>query len=103
MCVRDIGDETDHELSLSREDDSDLSVISDRPFEEKKSAPKPTTKKEQEFEVLEYAENSDSESLEESLIYEESEYDEAAQKREERLKLAKIFEKRDTSIARGSG
>jgi len=53
MCVRDIGDETDHELSLSREDDSDLSVISDRPFEEKKSAQKPTTKKEQEFEVLE--------------------------------------------------
>jgi len=101
--MRDIGDETDHELSLSREDDSDLSVISDCSFEEKKSAPKPTTKKEQEVEVFENAENSDSESLEESFIYEESEYDEAAQKREERLKLARIFEKRETSIARASG
>jgi hypothetical protein len=37
--MEDIGDETDHELSLSREDDSDLSVISEQPYEEKKSVP----------------------------------------------------------------
>ena len=101
--MEDIGDETDHELSLSREDDSDLSVISEQPYEEKKSVPQQNIKGEQEIQCSELAESSDSESLEESFIDEESEYDEAAQQREERLKLAKIFEKRDASITRTSG
>lgn len=101
--MEDIGDETDHELSLSREDDSDLSVISEQPYEEKKSLPQKNIKGEQEIQCSELAESSDSESLEESFIDEESEYDEAAQQREERLKLAKIFEKRDATITRTSG
>jgi len=42
--MEDIGDETDHELSLSREDDSDLSVISEQPYEEKKSLPQQNVK-----------------------------------------------------------
>jgi hypothetical protein len=42
--MEDIGDETDHELSLSREDDSDLSVISEQPYEEKKSLPQQNIK-----------------------------------------------------------
>ena len=77
-CMVDIGEDTDHELSLSREDDSDLSVISEA-YEEKKHAPEQVNKREADIQVFEPADISDSESLEESVIDEQSEYDEAAQ------------------------
>jgi hypothetical protein len=101
--IDDIGEDTDHELSLSREDDSDMSVISE-PYEEKKNVPEQVNKRLADIHISEPADNSDSESLEDSVIDEQSEYDEAAQEREERTKLVKIFEKREirTSCVSGS-
>jgi len=101
--MEDIGEDTDHELSLSREDDSDMSVISEA-YEEKKHALDHVNRREADIQVFEPAEISDSESLEDSVIDEQSEYDQAAQEREERTKLVKIFEKREirTSCVSGS-
>ena len=110
-----IGEETERELSLSREDDSDLSVVSDCPEEEYKCnlaqsngnrminlAPSARVNVEnvdmaaargnQAIGADEHAaEMSESESIESSDMgdnaEEESEYDEEAQWREEHVKL----------------
>ena len=80
-----------------------MSVISEA-YEEKKQAPEQVNKREADVQVFEPADISDSESLEDSVIDEQSEYDQAAQEREERTKLVKIFEKREirTSCVSGS-
>jgi len=100
---------------LSREDDSDLSVVSHCGEEEYKcNAVQPSALAAQinrenvhanNVEEQRAAEMSESESIEDSMIgEEESEYDEEAQWREEHIKLQQIFEKRDqrTSCISGS-
>lgn len=101
-----IGEDTDHELSLSREDDSDLSVISssncgDEERKEEVLAVNAEDGAQQDAD----AEGSDSESVESSDLEdaEESEYDLAAQKREEHLKLTKIFENKESKTSCVSG
>ena len=116
-----IGEDTERELSLSREDDSDLSVVSDCGEEEYKCESahpaalaqynrniNPVNSRSNLAAAEERAaEESDSESIEDSIIgdeqEEESEYDEEAQWREEHLKLQQIFEKRDQRTSSISG
>lgn len=111
-----IGEATDRELSLSREDDSDLSVIEASSEEEQRrneaikkeaeddvvivcTSQEPEQQDEEEKVAADVVDASDSESVENSDLEEESEYDEAAQRKEESNKLVKILSKKEMRTA----
>ena len=104
-----IGEATERELSLSREDDSDLSVMLDSSEEEMKrngaqleevkgepvhSAASPEVADEE----GDAGDASESESIEGSELEDLSEFDEAAQRKDEHEKLVKILNKRDQRV-----
>ena len=90
MQMEEFGEDTEHELSLSRKDDSDLSILSDCENDEMKEHRHDDAHPEDQGED----ENENSESLESSFVdEEESVYDAEAQHKEDMSKLVRIFDK----------